>query len=79
MPSTYSPRWLVYAFGYPLVVSEVEGKDVGRGRGAGMRMMVLIRIWVTAHGIGRPFFTRGGVTASDTLSADSGWIFKNRM
>ena len=63
----------------PVLLEEVEKKDVGRRGGVGMRMMVLIRIWVDVCWMGRPPLTRGRGTASDTLSADRNWIFKNRV
>lgn len=52
---------------------EVEGEEVGRG-GAGIRMMVLIWIWVVG-GVGWKGISAlaWAVSASDTLSADSGW------
>ena len=56
---------------------EVEGREVGRG-GAGMRTMVLIRVWVDGvlgwTGLQAPD-TRGEETAvsgPDTLSTDNG-------
>ena len=56
---------------------EVGGGGVGRG-GAGMRTIILIWIWVgDADWTGLSFFAWGEettVSASDTLSADSGWI-----
>ena len=56
---------------------EVEGGDVGWGR-TGIKMMVLIWIWVDdVDWMGLPLFAWGeetSVSASDTLSADNGWI-----
>lgn len=56
---------------------EVEGGDVGR-EGAGMRMMILTWIWVDdVDRTGLSLFAwdeETSVSASDTLSADSGWI-----
>ena len=72
VPITYSLRGL-------LVSPEVGlGEEVEGGGRAGMKMMVLIRIWVdVVGGVGSPPVTLSegtGAAASETLSADNGWM-----